>query len=166
MIKEAKDLAAKVAADENFSLKRQQAPEMDVVEFGEKAIDASFEKLSLTSTSFKSNVEVIVDDYFLESAVAEVVLDDEGLEANDVEFRTISGATTDDGDEEPNALADATLRSLDVVLAVTEKAIMLLPGVVEVANVASSRLDDASRSGLGRIGWRRLDHADKGSKRY
>lgn len=178
IIQEAKEVAAKLAAEEKasaaaaaeaaISRRRTNAESglaMDAT-IDATAIDASFEKSRSTAARYtsRSDVEVVVDDV-LESAVAEVILDDYDFDDEDVMLRTVSDVL-DDEEDKPNLLADATLRSLDVVLAVSEKAILMLPGVINVAVTASSRLDNASRGGLGRIGWSRLGHTDKGSKRY
>jgi hypothetical protein len=130
------------------------------------AIDASFEKSGSTPPRYTSlsDVEVVVDDV-LEAPWRKLLWMTDDFDDEDVTLRTVSDVL-DDEEDEPNLLADATLRSLDVVLAVSEKAILMLPGVIKVAVTASSRLDDASRGGLGRIGWSRLGHTDKGSKRY
>ena len=170
LIQEAKELAAKVEAERVAALlngEREKAEASAMIKDVEvAAIDASFEKSSSTTPRYaSSNVEVIVDDDDIQNSVAEVMLDDFAFEDEDGDFRSLSDAAGDEP-EERNLLADATLRSLDIVLAVTEKVILLLPGVVKVANIASSRLDEASRGGLGRIGWSRLVHAEKGSKRY
>ena len=177
IIQQAKEIAANLAAEEALAAataeaamsRRQTRAESGVatdVTVDTTAIDASFEKSRSTAPRYtsSSDVEVVVDD-FTESAVAEVVIDDYDVDDEDVILRTVSDVL-DDEEDEPNLLADVTLRSLDVVLAVSEKAILLLPGVIKVAVTASSRLDNVSRGGLGRIGWNRLGHTDKGSKRY
>jgi hypothetical protein len=171
LIQEAKEFAAKVAAAAeeaalNRERERSEAAVVATVALADAtAIDASFEKSTSTVPRYTTpNVEVIVDDD-IQSAVAEIIFDDSALDDQDDVLRTISDDAGDEA-EESNVLADVTLRSLDIVLAVVEKVILLLPGVVKVATIASSRLDEASRGGLGRIGWSRLIHTQTGTKRY
>ncbi|KAI2489846.1 hypothetical protein MHU86_24746 [Fragilaria crotonensis] len=172
LIQEAKEFAARLAAaaeEAALNRERERAEAADAAEnvvlADVAAIDAAFEKSTSTVARFStSDVEVIVDDDF-QSAVAEIIFDDSAFDDQDDVLRSISDATNDEA-EERNLLADATLRSLDIVFAVVEKVILLLPGVVKMTTIASSRLDEASRGGLGRIGWSRLVHTQTGSKRY
>jgi hypothetical protein len=164
IIQEAKDAALRIDAEiEANRVKELEDQEnlfflIDSKEDESKTIDLPFQKINSVSKDLKSSV---ADG---DSVVAEIVFDD--IEGTDVDegYRTVVEPV--EGEEEGNIIADATLRSLDIVLTVSEKAILFLPGFVQAASIASSRLENASRGGLGKIGWSPLEYAEKGSKRY
>lgn len=132
--------------------------------------DASFEKSSTapqwTPSSGASAVDVIVDDDPFQSMASEVLGDTDDVDFSEGRYRTVL-EEEEEVEEEPNPLVDGALRAADVVFAVTEKAIFSgIPGVFNAAGVASKRMDAASRGGLGKIGWTRIDNTERGAKRY
>ncbi|KAG7363774.1 ion transport protein [Nitzschia inconspicua] len=66
----------------------------------------------------------------------------------------------------PNLLVVLTLRSLDVVFLVVEKAVLLLPDVLAFVNRVATRAGEVSREGMGQIGWQPLKTNMRGAKRY
>lgn len=127
-------------------------------------VDVSFEKVtefSVSQSDTSGGFEVVLEED-LPTSAAEVVIDTEFASSNEsVQM------LEDEEEEKPNLLIEFTLRSFDVAFVVFEKVVLLgLPNMLKVAGVASQRIDDASRGGLGRIGWMRLTNAEKGSKRY
>eukprot|EP00546_Thalassionema_frauenfeldii_P000008 CAMPEP_0178931530 /NCGR_PEP_ID=MMETSP0786-20121207/21972_1 /TAXON_ID=186022 /ORGANISM="Thalassionema frauenfeldii, Strain CCMP 1798" /LENGTH=725 /DNA_ID=CAMNT_0020608439 /DNA_START=236 /DNA_END=2413 /DNA_ORIENTATION=+ len=128
-------------------------------------VDVSFEKVTefaVSQSDTSAGFEVVLEEEDLPNSVAEVVIDTEFAGCNET-VRILE----DEEEEKPNLLIEFTLRSFDVAFVVFEKVVLAgLPNMLKVAGVASQRIDDASRRGLGRIGWMRLTNTEKGSKRY
>lgn len=163
-VAEAERVAAEIAASES-SRKKVVASEVVV---DASPVDVSFEKATTSETpasATTSSVEVIVEDEDIPSKVAEVIVDTD-FETSSKTVRTIT-EEEDDKEEEPNLLIEFALRSLDVVFVVFEKVVVSgLPNALKLFGVASQRMEEISRGGLGRIGWTRLTNTKKGSKRY
>jgi len=68
---------------------------------------------------------------------------------------------------EPPIIARMALRSIDVVLFVTEKTFTVgVPGIFNAYCTFKERTEGVSRNGLGREGWEQLENLDDASKRY
>mmetsp|Transcript_2123 Transcript_2123/g.3132 ORF Transcript_2123/g.3132 Transcript_2123/m.3132 type:complete len:768 (-) Transcript_2123:108-2411(-) len=157
---EAERVAAEIAAAEASREK---------VVIDDSPVDVLFEKAAESvapTIATAGGVEVIVEDGDIQSTVAEVIIDTD-FETSSETVRTITDEEDDDNEKEPNLLIQFALRSLDVVFVVFEKVVVSgLPSMLQLAGVASKRMDEASRGGLGRIGWTRLANTEKGTKRY
>lgn len=168
----AEQKAAEAAAEAAAAAEQERAAEaekerlVDAVIVDATPIDVKFEpsgsnEAQVVSSSSRE-VEVITDDNS-QGFFAEVVSD---FEDDDNNFRTVSAISEDDEEEEPNVAAQAALRSLDVVFSLLEKLLLLLPGFFQLLGTASKRVEASSRTGLGRIGWSRIENTQKGAKRY
>ena len=130
-------------------------------------LTAEYTDVLVTSTDM-SNAwsETFIDESDIMLSVVEVV--------SDTEYDSLKGAAPDEDDSndqasdlEKNALVILALRSLDILVLVVEKVVISgIPNMLAFGTTASKRLDEISRGGLGQTGWRRLENAKTGSKRY
>lgn len=130
-------------------------------------LTAEYTDVLVTSTDM-SNAwsKTFIDESDIMLSVVEVV--------SDTEYDSLKGAAPDEDDSndqasdlEKNALVILALRSLDILVLVVEKVVISgIPNMLAFGTTASKRLDEISRGGLGQTGWRRLENAKTGSKRY
>lgn len=71
----------------------------------------------------------------------------------------------EESNEPPNLLTKLTLRSLDVVFLIVEKAVLFIPDVLAVSTRVATRLADVGRDGMGQRSWQRIN-TKRGDKRY
>jgi hypothetical protein len=123
----------------------------------------------MEATVDRSNVRatVIVDDdeFSFESSPVEVV--------SDSEYESLKTAVAGDDEssedvkQKENVYVQLTLRSLDIVVLVLEKVLLVgIPSILALGDRVSKRLEEVNRGGLGTIGWRRLENSNTGAKRY
>lgn len=149
--------------------------DVDVISVEKKAVVQNSPREGFIS---EVDVEVITSSKSpLESTVVETIEgdNDSGYYAN-VEVVTIdddmdmTSAVVDENmrEEEPeNPLIVVTLRALDVIFFVAEKALTVgLPGLIDAFKMARTRTDEIQRSGLGKDGWDLLENTSSASKRY
>jgi len=125
----------------------------------------------MVSNVDRSNVpnvaKIYDDDFSFVSTATEIVSD---LEYDSLKSAVIVGQDEEEGEvfkEDENIVIQLSLRSLDVVVLIVEKIIISgIPNLLSLGMTVSTRLDETSRGGLGRIGWKRLVNSKSGSKRY
>jgi hypothetical protein len=106
----------------------------------------------------------------LRQVTAEVI-SEEDFESVFGQAKAVDNLGEFDGDddteeEQPNLLVLLTLRSLDVVFLVVEKAVLLIPDLLALTTRVTTRVGEINREGMGQIGWEPLNTKIRGSKRY
>eukprot|EP00978_Attheya_sp_CCMP212_P045948 scaffold367228_cov41-Attheya_sp.AAC.2 len=99
----------------------------------------------------------------------ELVSDDEYDETVFKSVKTVLEVEEDDDDDaqKENAITLVTLRALDIVFFVAEKALTKgIPAIYTTGRTVTTRLQKVQRNGLGSEGWEPLENAQDGSKRY
>mmetsp|Transcript_7239 Transcript_7239/g.10225 ORF Transcript_7239/g.10225 Transcript_7239/m.10225 type:complete len:847 (+) Transcript_7239:45-2585(+) len=132
----------------------------------EDAVVSSVEK-----SAQQVSVEVVgdTDDGFRTTTEVEVVSDTDFDKAvGEVKSADAVGDEEDEVEESPPPLPIIILlRTLDVVFFLLEKILTVgLPGLFEVGGVASKRIAESNKGGLGSVGWKRIENTQDGSKRY
>ena len=105
--------------------------------------------------------------------VAEIVTEDDFETAVGSTFKQVYNVNDDDDKEisesesSPNILLVIVLRSIDVVLFVTEKLLTVgIPGTITIVTNVVTRVDEMNRLGLGTKGWKELGNVAKAKGRY
>lgn len=106
------------------------------------------------------------DEDFMLRVTAEIVTDDDFDECvGDTDTVRIVDDEEDEP-QKPNPAVQFSLRSLDVVFLVLEKTVTAVPELVSRSGVVTSRLQDVQKDGKGSAGWKKLESAERGAKRY
>ena len=112
------------------------------------------------------------DDDSIASNVAEIVSEDDFDNAvGPTTFKQVYNVNEDeqasDVESSPNLLLVLVLRSLDVLLFVTEQVVTVgAPGTIKVVTNVMTRIDEMNRLGLGTKGWKEFGNAAKAKGRY
>ena len=157
--------AEKKTVVQNSPRKEEIYPEVEVVTSSTPFQSSVLETNDNDNTNYYGNVEVVANDdddnvnYY--GNVEVVTIDDDA---------DMTSAVVDENvvEEQPeNPLIVVTLRALDIIFFVAEKALTVgLPGLIDTFKMARTRTDEIQRSGLGKDGWDLLENTSSASKRY
>jgi hypothetical protein len=112
------------------------------------------------------------DDKAIAGYVAEIITEDDFDSAVGNTFKQVYDVKDDDSaiSEEksaPNIFLIIVLRSIDVLLFVTEKLLTVgIPGTITIVTNMVKRIDEMNRLGLGTKGWKELGNVAKAKGRY
>uniref|UniRef100_A0A7S2U5J3 Uncharacterized protein n=1 Tax=Attheya septentrionalis TaxID=420275 RepID=A0A7S2U5J3_9STRA len=141
-------LDAQVVMEDNHNLIHDQEESRDVV-IVEEDMEKGDKNMLVTAT------ELVSDDEYDETVFKSV--------------KTVLEVEEDDDDDaqKENAITLVTLRALDIVFFVAEKALTKgIPAIYTTGRTVTTRLQKVQRNGLGSEGWEPLENVQDGSKRY
>lgn len=146
---------------------------------GDTAMDSYARAFESASADFNEPGSTVVEQQEVENlrlVTAEIISDDdfEGAVGQAKMVENLSPEELialqeqqelEEADQPPSLLVQLTLRSLDIVFLIVEKAVLFIPDVLAVSSRVAMRLSDVGRDGMGQMNWQRIK-TKRGDKRY